>query len=79
LKIYFIRATKRNIHTSTVTRKQVEEQMIKWLVGARDRGERRIIRAEKAKEKRIQEFRQFMPLLEIVPLNSTVQLYLCMS
>jgi len=53
--------------------------MIKWLVGARDRGERRIIRAEKAKEKRIQEFRQFMPLLEIVPLNSTVQLYLCMS
>jgi len=56
LRIYFVGAAKRNIHTATVTKKQVEEQMSKWLVGARDRGGRRIIRVEKAKEKRIQDF-----------------------
>jgi len=52
----FCRNCKKNIHKSTVTKKQVEEQMRKWLVGARDRGGRRIIRAEKAEEKRIQDF-----------------------
>jgi len=51
LRIYFIGATKRTIHTSTLTKKQVEEQVSKWLVGARDHGGRRFIRAEKAKEK----------------------------
>jgi len=56
LRIYFIGATKRNIHTSTVTKKPVEELMSKWLVGARDREGRRIMRAEKRKEKRIQDF-----------------------
>jgi len=54
LRIYFVGVAKRKIHT--VTNKQVEEQMSKWLVGARDRGGRRIIRAEKAKEKIIQDF-----------------------
>jgi len=56
LRIYFVGASKRNIHKSTVTKKQVEEQMRKWLVGARDRGGRRMIRAEKAEETRIQYF-----------------------
>jgi len=47
--MYFIGAIKRNIHTPTVTKKQVEEQTSKWLVVACDQGGRRIIRAEKAK------------------------------
>jgi len=44
-------AAKRNVHTSAVTKKQIEEQMSKWLVGACDREGGRIMRAEKAKEK----------------------------
>jgi len=46
--------------------------MSKWLVGARDRGGIRIIRAEKAKEFRT--FDSSCYLLENVPLNSTAQL-----